>query len=76
VDQQPAAAACERAAGAVATARRRSAWVPEAVLGPRGARWAEVLEESAKVFLDVRELDEAVFATLESGKCGNVYVTP
>ena len=39
--------------------------VPKRVLGSCRAGRTEVLEETAEVFLDVREWDQAIFATLE-----------
>jgi len=39
--------------------------VPERVLGPGSAGWAEVLEETAEFFLNPGKCDQPVFATLE-----------
>lgn len=39
--------------------------VPERVLGPGGARWAKVFQETADAFLDARERDQAIFTALE-----------
>ncbi len=39
--------------------------VPEGVLGPSGARWAEVFQQTADAFLDARKRDQAIFTALE-----------